>query len=261
MDLHQKVILITGASSGIGRATAVALSRRQNRIAIVARREALLKELSEEIKANGSEALIITGDALDEAVAKDAVLKTVSRFGQIDMALLNIGAGPALNTATATTAEIKDNMRLNYDAMINFFPPLVQQMKQQEAGGVIAHTNSLAGFLGIPTQGQYSAAKAACRIFMDTARIELKPYGIRVLTLCPGYVVTERNRQEGVSKLLTMSMPQAAGHIVRALEEEIPEYLFPTLLKMQILLARLLPRFILNWILSRSVYSEHKEMN
>ena len=255
MDLEQKVILITGASSGIGKAVALALSHGHNRIVITARRKELLSEVAETIQKNGSEALAISGDALDEQQAASIVQQAAQRFGRVDIALLNIGAGPSLNIATAFPNDIKQNMRVNYDTMIDFFCPLVQQMKTQDSGGIIANTNSLAGFLGLPTQGQYSAAKAACRIFLDTARIELKQFNIRVLTICPGFVVTERNKQGGIPVSLTMSLDEAARHILKALKSESKEYLFPTRLKMAIMLPRFLPRFLTERILSRFLHS------
>jgi short-subunit dehydrogenase len=257
MKLHQKVILITGASSGIGRAVALALSNYQNSIVITARRENLLEEVAESIRANGSDALVISGDALSEEHAENVIQETVATFGCIDVALLNVGAGPPLNTATASPVEIKQNMKVNYDSMINFFSPVVHQMKKQRMGGIIAHTNSLAGFLGLPMQGQYSAAKAACRIFLDTARIELQPYNISVLTICPGFVNTVKNKEDGIPKPFSMNEEQAAWHIVKALKLEIQEYLFPTSLKIGILLARILPQFIVNKILLKIIPSEY----
>ncbi len=123
MDLKDKVILITGASSGIGKAVALALSHGHNRIVITARRKELLSDVAEIIEKNGSEALAIAGDALDEEQAANIVQQAALRFGRIDIALLNIGAGPSLNIATASPDDIKQNMRINYDTMINFFCP------------------------------------------------------------------------------------------------------------------------------------------
>ena len=255
MELKDRSILITGASSGIGKAVALALSHGHNHIAITARRKELLSDVAEAIQENGSEALAIAGDALDEKQAADAVHEMVKRFGRIDIALLNIGMGPSLDIATASPDDIKQNMRINYDTMINYFCPLVQQMKTQDSGGVIANTNSLAGFLGLPTQGQYSAAKAACRIFLDTARIELKQYNIRVLTICPGFVVTERNKHKGLPHSLTMTTDEAAKHILNALRSERKEYLFPNNLKTAVMLPRFLPRSATDRILSRFSHS------
>lgn len=257
MPLLHKTILITGASSGIGKATALALSHLQTRLVITARREALLSQVAQQITTNGSDVLALPGDALDEVHAENLVQAAVTRFGRIDIALLNIGSGPPLNTAKACADEIKQNMRINYDSMINFFCPLVRQMKAQEGGGVIAHTNSLAGFFGVPMQGQYSAAKAACRIFLDTARFELRPYNIRVLTICPGFVVTEKNKSDGLPKPFAISEEAAAQHMLKALDREIKEYMFPTSLKIGIHLQRILPQWATDKILTKIIPEEY----
>ncbi len=103
MDLEGKVILITGASSGIGRAVALALSRKRNRIVITARRKELLANVAGLIEQNGSEALALAADALDEEQAAKVIQDAVERFGRIDIALLNIGAGPSLTHRQSLT--------------------------------------------------------------------------------------------------------------------------------------------------------------
>jgi short-subunit dehydrogenase len=257
MELQGKVILITGASSGIGKAVALALSHQHNQIILSARRAELLAQVAESISENGSEALAIPGDALEQAYAEDAVQQAVAHFGRIDIALLNVGGGLQLNTAKASAEVIKAYMRLNYDTMIHFFCPLVCQMKLQEEGGVIAHTNSLAGFLGVPMAGQYSAAKAAARIFLETARFELKPYHIRILTLYPGFVSIERDAKEGIPKPFLISVESAAKHILKALRLEMKEYMFPTSMKAVILLQRFLPQSIKDKIFLKALPPEY----
>ena len=145
MKLVDKTILVTGASSGIGRAVAKSLSYSNNNIVITARRENLLQMLAKEIEANGSRCLIIATDALDEQAASDSVQQVVAEFGSIDVALFNIGDGPSFNMSTTTADAVKQNMQLNYDSMVNYLIPVIQQMKQQKEG-LIAHTNFIGEF-------------------------------------------------------------------------------------------------------------------
>ena len=201
MIYEHKVILITGASSGIGRATALALSKYDNKIIITARREALLQELAEEIRSNGSDCLAMAGDATEEKHAHEVVSMAVQKFTAIDIAILNVGIGPPSNTLTAEAGTIKYCMRTNYDSMINFFCPLIKQMKKQSSPGMICHVNSQASYFGIPMQGDYTASKTAARIFLEAARMELEHFGfrhIKIQTIHPGFVDTEAVKDDGI---------------------------------------------------------------
>lgn len=254
--ITHKTILIAGASSGIGRQVALLLSHHNNRIIISARREQALKSLSEEIIANGSQALVVTCDALSAEQASHCVTTAIAEFDHIDIALLNIGDGPAFNMSTATVADINNNTQLNYGTQVNFLVPLIAQMKQQ-GYGVIAHTNSLAGFLGLPMQGPYSAAKAAGRILMDSCRIELKPFGLKFVSIYPGFVATERVQGDGIPSPFTISEINAAKHIIRALETEKANYLFPFMTASLIRLARILPKSFVSKLLAKSVPADY----
>lgn len=252
MKLIKKTVLITGASSGIGRQVAEQLSLRENNIVIIARRQALLDEVKRNVEGNGSRCLAIASDALDEASAEQAIAAAIRHFGPIDVALFNIGDGPSFNMATASAAAIKQNMQINYDSMVNFLVPVIQHMKQEEAG-IIAHTNSLAGFLGLPMQGPYSAAKAAGRILLDSCRIELATYNIRVVSLYPGFVATERVADDGIPAPFEISEGKAARHMIKGIEKETSDYLFPMSLKSLITLARILPKSLVGRILSKAI--------
>ena len=256
MELRNKTILVTGCSSGIGRSFALAMAQRGNNLIITARRKELLLELAGEIEATGSQCLAIPSDALYEEDSRLVVEQAVTTFGAIDVALLNIGDGPSFNMATCSADEIKVNMAVNYSTMVNYLIPLIQQMKQQQHG-LIAHTNSLAGFLGLPMQGPYSAAKAAARILLDTCRVELKADNIRFTALYPGFIATKRVAEDGIPAPFEMSEQEAVGHMISAIEREKRDYLFPFSLRWLIRLARVLPKPVTGFILGKSVPVEY----
>lgn len=226
MNLRDRTILVTGASDGIGRCVAEQLGRAGNRVVITARRAAELDRVSAGIVADGGRCLALAADALDEAAAAGVVAQAVARFGRIDAALLNIGQGPAQHLGKASAAEIKHSMRVNYDVTVNYLVPLIAHMKEA-GGGLIAHTNSLAGFLGVPMQGPYSAAKAATRILFDTCRTELRDAKLRFLTLSPGFVATARTSGDGIPAPFEISAETCARHIVRAMQRETADARFP----------------------------------
>ena len=256
MKLENKTILVVGASSGIGRAVALQLATGRNRIIVCARRQVELDSLKLEVEALGSQCLVIACDALNEEAAKQAIANSVQTFGAIDAALLNVGDGPSFNMSKVTVKAITQNMNLNYTTMVNFLVPLIAHMKENKFG-LIAHTNSLAGFLGLPMQGPYSAAKAACRILMDTCRTELKPFGIKFVSAYPGFVATERVADDGIPAPFEISEKVAAGHIVKAMTNERADYLFPLVTGSLIRLALILPKRLTGFILSKSVPADY----
>lgn len=252
MKLINKRILIVGASSGIGRAVALQLAKRNNQLILSARRETELKQLAREVEACGSQAVVIAADALDADAAQQTVDKAIDACGAIDVALLNVGDGPSFHMATVSAADIRHNMDLNYATLVNFLTPLIAHMKQRQQG-LIAHTNSLAGFLGLPMQGPYSAAKAAGRILMDTCRLELKNDNIRFVSLYPGFVATERVADDGIPAPMEISEQQAANHMIKGMERGRSDYLFPASTKWLIRLALLLPKRLTGWLLLKAI--------
>ena len=256
MELRKQTLLIAGCSSGIGRAFALEMAKRGNNIVITARRESLLEALAGEIEAVGSRCLSLPCDALCEEDAKRVIEQATAEFGSVDFALLNVGDGPSFNMSKCSAKAIKDNMATNYDTLVNYLVPLIQQMKSQ-GHGVIAHTNSLAGFLGLPMQGPYSAAKAAGRILMATCRIELKKNNIRFLTLYPGFIATERVAEDGIPAPFEMTEKEAVNHMIHAIEKEKNDYLFPFPLRWLIRLARVLPKPLTGWLLSKSIPADY----
>jgi NAD(P)-dependent dehydrogenase (short-subunit alcohol dehydrogenase family) len=176
----------------------------------------------------------------------------VARFGRIDVVLLNAGGAPALDMRTMDASQVNAYMRSNYDVTVNYLFPVLAQMRRQ-AGGLVAHTNSLAGFLGVPLQGPYSAAKGATRLLLDTCRLEFAEWGIKFVTVYPGFVATEATQDDGMPAPLEISAEAAADHIVYALRKEKADYLFPMVMRWLIRLAAVLPKPVVDWILRREV--------
>ena len=254
MNFENQVVLIVGASSGMGRVVALKMAAAGAKLVVTARRKDKLDDLAAEIEAGGGECLALAADALDEPAAESVVKSAVEHFGRIDGVLLNAGGAPAIDMRTMNAAEVKSYMRTNYDVTVNYLFPVLEQMKTQRSG-FVAHTNSLAGFLGVPLQGPYSAAKGAVRLLMDTCRVEFAGYGIKFFCIYPGFVGTERTQDDGMPAPLEISEEKAADHILYALRKEKADYLFPPVMRWLIRLARVLPKPVVNRILLREVPS------
>lgn len=249
MNLDGKVVLITGASSGLGREIALTLSHRSVKLIVTARRENLLRELADEVEANGSECLVCPADATDQGAVEAVIAAGVERFGAIDVALLNAGGGDAVSMADTKASDALWMMRTNYDTLVNFLCPLIQLMKEQ--GGTIAYTGSPAGYFGLPKSGPYSAAKAAGRTLFDTCRIELKDSPIRFVALYPGFTYTDALDPDDVPfKWLIIERDRAAQEMIRAIEKGKGHHLFPKRIAVGIQFARLLPEPVRRWLLA-----------
>ncbi len=254
MKYSRKVILITGASSGIGRALALKLSYHDNSIVVTGRRGQLLDSVASAIRKNGSTCESYVGDALDPEHANYVVSQTVKQFGRIDIALLNIGYGTPSNTLSATQGTILHFMRATFETMVNFFCPLILQMKQQTTKCMIAHVNSQAGYFGIPMAGSYSAAKSAARVFLETARMELEHFGIDhvlIQTIHPGFVDTDAARGDINPKPNQISEESAAEYILAGIAKGSRENVFPPRMKFLIAIGRIVP----NWLRTKALLS------
>jgi len=255
MNCKNKVILITGASSGIGAALAIKLAKNNNQIIITARRENLLKSVCQAIESQGSSCDYYSGDATDEDHAAYVVQEVIKKYHKIDVAILNVGIGPPSNTLTASAKTIKHCMDVNYNSFINYFVPIIKQMKTQKEECIISHMNSQATWFGIPMQGDYTAAKGAARLFIETARMELIHFGykhILLQSIHPGFVDTEAVRNDGIPAPFEISEEAAADYVIKGIEKNWKVNTFPAIMKWQIVAARLLP----SWLLTKVLLSQ-----
>lgn len=252
MKITQQTILITGASSGLGRSLALSLAAGNNNLVVTARRKELLDELAKEVERAGSRCLALAADATNTDACARVVEQAAARFGGIDIAVLNAGGGSAtvMGSPAATAASVLDTMAKNYATFVNFLCPVIDLMK--ERGGTIAYTGSPAGTFGLPKSGPYSAAKAAGRTLFDTCRIELAHTPIRFVALYPGFTYTDSLDADEVSvKALIIDKERAVREMVRAIEQGTDHAMFPKRIAWPVRVASLLPESVRRQILKR----------
>ena len=194
--LEGKAALVTGGASGIGRATALAMSREGARVAVSDRAEAGIAETVALINAAGGQAIAIGGDVTKEADVAAMVARTVAAFGKIDCAFNNAGisgraVGPVGQRTHEMSRESFDGMlAVNLTGVFLCLKHEIAQMLKQGTGGAIVNTASIAGLIGLPTATHYVAAKHGVVGLTKTAAMEYAKDKIRVNCVNPGYIKT-----------------------------------------------------------------------
>lgn len=188
--LEGKVALVTGASSGIGEATALCLAEAGATVAMSARRAERLAGLVQQIEAMGGKALAIPGDMAVEADARNAVAQTVAAFGRIDILINSAGIMQAGGIENCDTETYRQVMDINLMGTVYTSAEAVPHMLAQGIGDIVT-ISSLAGRKGGPMTSAYSASKHAVNMMTDGMRQELGGKNIRVATLMPGATETE----------------------------------------------------------------------
>lgn len=189
-DLSGKVALVTGASSGIGRETAILLAKAGAKVAIASRRAKLNDEVVAAIKAAGSEGLAITADMSKEADIKRMVAETVKKFGRLDIAFNNAGIEESLAPLAEKTAELYTQVfDVNVKGVLFSMQHEIAAMLKT-GGGSIINTSSVAGHIGMGTIPIYVASKHAVEGLTKAVALEVAKQGIRVNAVAPAAIET-----------------------------------------------------------------------
>ncbi|MBK6521064.1 MAG: SDR family oxidoreductase [Bacteroidia bacterium] len=184
-----KVIWITGASSGIGEALALELAKQGGRLILSARREDELKRVAALTKLPDLDIMLLPFDLKDTSKATALAASILNKFGRIDI-LVNNGGMSQRAEAEKTTIDIdRELMEINYFAYVNLTKAVLPYMKRQKSGHVIV-ISSIAGKFGFYLRSGYSAAKHALHGFFDSFRLETEKDGIKTLIVCPGKIKT-----------------------------------------------------------------------
>jgi len=183
MRIESKVVLITGASQGIGAACAVEFARAGASLSLTARSEERLRKVA----APG--ALLTAGDITSDADRRRIVERTLERFGKVDILINNAGAGLYLPAWSAPLEEARWLMELNFFAVLGLTQLVMPRMRARRSG-LIVNVSSVAGKVPLPWMTLYSSSKYALGALTEGLGMELRRDGIRTMTVCPGYVKT-----------------------------------------------------------------------
>lgn len=236
-----KCVLISGASSGIGRALAEHVASRGARTGLLARREELLAQAAGAITAAGGKADFAAADVVDGAATLEAVGLLEDRLGPCDVLIASAGIYRKTDVEEFSAVAANAVVATNVQGVINMLGATLPGMVRRRTGNVAA-VASIAGALGLPGGGAYCASKAAIVTLLESLRVDLHPFGVKVTTVCPGYVdtpmITDEERAT-VSGLMTAE--NAARRISRAIERGRCEDWFPWQMHISTRLVRLLP--------------------
>jgi NADP-dependent 3-hydroxy acid dehydrogenase YdfG len=188
--IKDKVVVITGASSGMGEAAAKHLSSLGATVVLGARRAERIEKLAKEINDNGGQALAIAMDVTQREQVKKAIDATVEKFGRVDVILNNAGVMPLSLMESLNVEEWNTMIDVNIKGVLNGIAAVLPYMKEQKSGQII-NTSSVAGHKIFSGSAVYSATKFAVRALTEGLRMEMKPYNIRTTIVCPGAVKTE----------------------------------------------------------------------
>lgn len=207
--LHQRII-ITGASSGIGVALAHYYARRGALLGLIARRKTELERLAAQLSTPPQ---IYPADVRDSAALQAVAADFLARHGCPDIVIANAGISTGTLTEFAEdVAAFQEVLDINVLGMVSTFQPFVAAMRDARQGALVGIA-SVAGYRGLPGAAAYSASKAAAISYLESLRVELRTSGVKVITICPGYIATPMTSQNPYPMPFILSADAAAQRI------------------------------------------------
>jgi short-subunit dehydrogenase len=242
-------VFITGASAGLGRALAVRYAHTGAILGLVARRGEMLQAIASGLSVPTS---LYPLDVRDEVALKNAAANFIATHGVPDIVIAN--AGMSIGTDLAYEEDLtvlREIMDVNFRGMANTFQPFIGAM--QHAGtGILVGIASVAGYRGVPGTGAYCASKAAAIAFLESLRVELRSSGLRVLTVCPGYIDTELTARNPYRMPFIMNTTEAAAKIAGAIERRRGFVVIPWQMAVLTKVLRILPNAIFDRVFARA---------
>jgi len=244
-----ELVFITGASSGIGQALALRYYRDGARLALAARRTAEVERWAAEQQLDPNRFKVYGADVADPAAITAAGRDCIAAQGLPDVVIANAGISIGMDTTQFDDLDVMRRVfATNNVGLAATFHPFVEAMNERGSGTLVG-VASVAAIRGLPGHGAYSASKAAVVAYCESLRGECRPFGVKVVTLLPGYIDTPLTRGNRYSMPFLMQVDDFADQAVRAIRARVSYRVIPWQMGVVAKLLRLLP----NWLYDRAL--------
>jgi NAD(P)-dependent dehydrogenase (short-subunit alcohol dehydrogenase family) len=255
-DFSNCVALVTGAASGIGRQLALSLAAEGARVAALDRSADGLDTLAAELR--GRPLACATADVTDLEGLRAAVAKLEEQLGPTDLLLASAGIGRETSALDFRAEDVAEQVRVNLIGVANSIDAVLAGMRRRRRGHLVA-LSSLASYRGLPRMAGYCASKAGLNALLDALRVELRPEGIAVTTVCPGWVRTPLTAPLDLNISRMMEVEEAVRHILWAVRRRRSFLAFPAASAWQVRLLRYLPGGVSDWMTHRYLLRHTKK--
>ena len=252
MDFKNKTVLITGTSSGIGYSLAKLLPKENCSLALLSRSYEKLQGLVDEIKNDGGIVKAYRCDVAKPEEVKNIFDAVKKDFGKIDIAVLNAGISSRTEIRNYSSVIGKEIFEVNTLGIVNCVEQLLPDFMERKEGMIVGVT-SLAESRGFPRSGFYNASKAAASLLLESLRVELKPFNVKVLIVKPGFVRTPMTDKNEFHMPFLMDVNKASKIILEGIkrEKKIIQFPFPIVLGSKII--KLMPDWLFDFLMSKEL--------
>ncbi|MEJ2767385.1 SDR family oxidoreductase [Mycetohabitans sp. B46] len=246
-------VFITGASSGIGLAFARHYARAGASLGLVARRGEVLTDFAESCRSRFPQASVSihVADVRDAAALALAAQQFIDRYGLPDIVIANAGISAGAVTGHGDLPAFRAIMDTNYFGMVATFEPFAAAMVSARRGTLVGIA-SVAGVRGLPGAGAYSASKAAALKYLEALRVEMRPAGVAVVTIAPGYIRTPMTDGNPYPMPFLMDPDRFAANAAAAIAAKKRFAIFPRPMRVAAALLHVLPRWLYDFALERA---------
>jgi len=220
-----KNVLITGASSGLGRALAIELSKKSQNLFLCARNFENLQETKNLCQNSNANIYLKILDVKDEIASQNYITEIEENFA-LDLVIANAGVSGGTAHGTESFAQVKEIFDTNLYGVLNIVQPIIEKMTLRKNGQIVI-ISSLAGFISLPSSPAYSASKSAVRIYGEALRGNLAEFDVKVNIACPGYIKTKMTAVNNFYMPFLMDSAKASQIIINGIEKNHGRIIFP----------------------------------